>query len=160
VNPTAKALWMGLERSDAFINTFSTGLEGDDWFQRPDGLPNPAIWILGHLAHTRAKFLKMLIGEELHDESWDELFDMGVEPRDPKEYPGVEICHEALDKQFAQLKSYLETATEADLQGPPAVPSEYFDSKAAVIAFLTVHEAHHTGALSMTRRLLGKDRLF
>jgi uncharacterized damage-inducible protein DinB len=151
---------LGFERSNAFIDTFSTGLEGDDWLQRPDGLPNPAIWILGHLAHTRAKFLKLVIGKQTHDESWDELFDMGTEPRDPKEYPGVEACRAALEEQFAQLKAYLETATEEDLQAPPVRPSEYFDTKASVVAFLTVHEAHHTGALSMTRRLLGKDRLF
>jgi len=160
LNPTAEALWLGLERSNAFIDTFSTGLEGDDWYQKPDGLPNPAIWILGHLAHSRAKFLKMLVGKPMHDESWDELFDMGTEPRDPKEYPGVEVCREALDGQYARLKAYLETATEEDLQGPPAVPSEYFKTKASVLSFLTIHEAHHTGALSMVRRLLGKDRLF
>ena len=160
MNPTAHALWLGVERSNALIDTFSTGLEGDDWRQRPDGLPNPAIWILGHLAHSRAKFLKLLVGKQLHDESWDELFDMGTEPRDPTEYPDVEVCRAALDEQLATLKAYLETATEEDLQGPPAVFSEYFDSKASVVAFLTVHEAHHTGTLSMTRRLLGKDRLF
>jgi len=160
VNPTAQALWMEVERTNAFIDTFSTGLEGDDWLKRPDGLPNPAIWILGHLAHSRAKFLKLLVGKQLHDERWDELFDMGTEPRDPREYPSVEVCRAALDEQLATLQAYLETATEEDLQGPPAVSSEYFDSKVSVIAFLAAHEAHHTGALSMTRRLLGKDRLF
>ena len=160
MNPTAHALWLGLERSNAFIEMFSTGIEGDDWYQKPEGLPNPAIWILGHLAHSRAKFLKLVLGKQLYDENWDELFDMGTEPRDPREYPGVEVCRAALDAQFAQLKAYLEAATEEDLQSPPAVPSEYFKTKVSVIAFLTVHEAHHTGTLSMTRRVLGKDRLF
>ena len=160
MTPTAHALWLGLKRSNAFIDTFSTGLEGDDWLQKPDGLPNPAIWILGHLAHSRAKFLKLLIGKKLEEEGWDELFDMGTEPRDPKEYPSVDVCRAALAKQFAELEAYLKTASEEDLQGPTAVPSEYFETKASVVAFLTAHEAHHTGALSMTRRLLGKGRLF
>ncbi len=160
MNPTAHALWLGLERSNAFIDTFSAGLEGDDWYEKPEGLPNPAIWILGHLAHSRAKFLQLVLGTQLHHESWDELFDMGTAPRNPREYPGVEVSREQLNAQFAQLKAYLETATESDLQAPPAVASEYFETQASVIAFLTVHEAHHTGALSMIRRLLGKDCLF
>lgn len=160
MTPTAHTLWLGLDRTNAFIDMFSTGLDGDDWYQKPDGLPNPPIWILGHLAHSRAKFLKMLIGKQMHDKTWDDLFDMGTEPRDPREYPGVDVCRAALDEQLTALKTYLESATDGDLQGPPAVPSEYFATKTAVIVFLTVHEAHHTGTLSMTRRLLGKDRLF
>ncbi len=160
MNPTAKAFWMGLERSNGFIQTFSTGLDGADWLQQPAGLPNPAIWVLGHLAHTRAKFLEMLIGRKLCEDGWDDLFNMGAEPRDPSEYPRVEACRAALGARLADLKAYLETATEEDLLGPPSIPSEHFGSKASVLAFLTHHEAHHTGALSMIRRLLGKERLF
>jgi uncharacterized damage-inducible protein DinB len=160
VNPTAHVFWLGLERSNAFIDTFSEGLTGDDWFQKPAGLPNPAIWILGHLAHTRARFLEMLTGDKPVEEGWDALFDMGAEPRDPREYPSVEACRTALDARLADLKAYLETATVDDLQGPPSVPSEYFGSKASVLTLLSHHEAHHTGALSMIRRLVGKDRLF
>ena len=160
MNPTAHVLWLGLERSNALIDTFSTGLEGDDWFQRPPGLPNPAIWILGHLAHTRARFLELLTGEEVQEAGWDDLFNMGTEPRDPGDYPSVEACRAALGARLADLKAYLETATVEDLQGPPNGLSEYFDTKGSVFAFLTHHEAHHTGGLSMTRRLLGKERLF
>ena len=160
MNPTAHALWLGLERSNAFIDTFSAGLEDGDWFRRPPGLPNPAIWILGHLAHTRARFLELLTGEEVQEAGWNDLFNMGTEPRDPGNYPSVEACRAALDARLEDLKAYLETATVEDLQGPPSVPSEYFDSKASMLVFLTHHEAHHTGGLSMSRRLLGKGRLF
>ncbi len=57
------------------------------------------------------------------------------------------------------MKAYLETATESDLLAAPAVASEYFETQASVIAFLTAYEAHPTGALSMIRRLFGKGCL-
>jgi len=150
---------MGLERSNAFIAYFTTGMEGDDWLQRPAGIPNPAIWILGHLAHSRAGFLEMLTGKRAYEKGWDELFAMGAQPRDPNEYPGVEACRAALDSRLADLKAFLETTTVKDLEGPPCKHPEHFKSKSAVFAFMTHHEAHHTGALSMIRRLLGKQRL-
>lgn len=157
--PAAKAFRMGLERSDLFIRYFTTGMEGDDWLQQPAGVPNPAIWILGHLAHSRAGLLEMLTGKRIYEEGWDGLFDMGAEPREPSEYPGVDACRAVLDARLADLKAYLDTATEEDLEGSPCTDSEYFKTKAAVFAHLTHHEAHHTGALSMIRRLLGKGRL-
>ena len=31
MNSTAKVLWLGLERSNRFIDYFTTGMNGDDW---------------------------------------------------------------------------------------------------------------------------------
>ena len=87
MNPTVKAYWMGLERSNGFIDFFTRGMEGDDWLQRPAGVPNPAIWILGHLAHCRAGFLEMLIGQRMYEEGWDALAGLGVDPQDASVYP-------------------------------------------------------------------------
>ncbi len=155
----AQAFWMGLERSDMFIAYFTTGMEGDEWRKQPAGIPNSAMWILGHLAHSRAGFLEMLTGKKTYEQGWDDLFDMGAEPRDSSVYPDVGACRAILDARLADLKSYLEAATQEDLEGPPYTSSEYFVSKAAVLTHLTHHEAHHTGVLSMIRRLLGKERL-
>jgi len=159
VNSAAKAYWMGIEQSNAFIETFTTGMESEDWLQRPAGAPNPAIWILGHLAHSRARFLGLLTGETVLEAGWEELFGMGVDPQDPGNYPDAEACRAVLDARLHDLKDYLETASEQDLEGPPCMPSEYFKTKSAVLVLLTHHEAHHTGALSMIRRALGKDRV-
>jgi uncharacterized damage-inducible protein DinB len=159
VNPMAKAFWMGLEHSDGFIRYFTTGMEGDDWLKKPAGIPNPAIWILGHLAHSRASFLELLTGQKRYENGWKDLLWMGAEPRDPAEYPSPDVCWAALDARLADLKAYLDTASEEDLEGPPCTDSKFFKTKAAVLVHLTHHEAHHTGALSMIRRLLGKERL-
>lgn len=159
MNSTANAFWMGIEKSHAFIDYFTTGMEGDDWLHTPCGVPNCALWILGHLAHSRAGFLEMLTGERIYEDGWDPRFDIGVEPQDPRTLPDVGTCRAALDARLLDLKSYLETADEEDLEGPLCTPSTFFNTKASVLAHLTVHEAHHTGALSMIRRLLGKERL-
>jgi uncharacterized damage-inducible protein DinB len=159
VNSTAKAYWIGLKRSNGFIDYFTEGMEGDDWLRRPEGIPNPAIWVIGHLAQTRAGLLQMLTGLEKYEEGWDKLYGMGVEPQDASVYPDVETCRAVLDARMNDLKNYLETAREEDLESPPCTPSNFFKTKASVLAHLSHHEAHHTGALSMIRRLLGKDRL-
>ena len=101
----------------------------------------------------------MLTGIETYEEGWHELFEGGLEPRDPKEYPSVEACRAVLEARLSDLKAYLETATQEDLEGPTCTDSKHFKTKASAIVHLSHHEAHHTGALSMIRRLLGKERL-
>lgn len=159
MNSTAKAYWIGLKRSNSFIDFFTTGMEGDDWLQQPERIPNPAIWILGHLAQSRAGFLEMLTGKQTCEEGWAELFGLGVDPQDPSVYPDVETCRAVLDARLLDLQNYLETASEEDLESPPCTPSKFFRTKASVCVHLSHHEAHHTGALSMIRRMLGKDRI-
>lgn len=122
-------------------------------------MPNTAIWILGHLAHSRAGFLEMLTGQQSYEAGWEELFGMGVDPQDPSLYPDVATCRAVLDARLLDLKTYLETASEADLDSPPWSSSKFFETKGSVLAHLTHHEAHHTGALSILRRMLGKERL-
>lgn len=159
MNPTAHAFWMGLKRSNSFIDFFTQEMEGDDWLKRPGSVPNPAIWILGHLAQSRAGFLEMLTGEQRYEEGWAALFGMGVDPQDARGYPDVDTCRAVLDGRLQDLGQFLETVSEADLESPPCTPSKFFKTKASVLVHLSHHEAHHTGALSLIRRLLGKDRV-
>jgi uncharacterized damage-inducible protein DinB len=159
MNQMAKALWLGLEKSDMFVNFFATGITGDDWLKKPVGMPNPPIWILGHMAYHRAVFLELVSGKKTYDESWINLFSLGCEPRAAKEYPDADLCFEILKNRLADLKSYLESVSVEDLESPPTKISKFFQTKADVIVHLTHHEAHHTGSLAMARRLLGKDKL-
>ena len=115
--------------------------------------------ILGYLAHSRAGFLEMLTGQQSYEAGWDELFGMGIDPQDPSLYPDVATCRAVLDARLLDLKTYLETASEADLDAPPNMSSRHFKTKAEVLVHMTHHEAHHTGALSILRRMLGKERL-
>ena len=169
MNPAARVLWNGLKRSNSFIDIFSQGMEGDDWTKRPDGVPNTALWILGHLALNRAYFLGMLDdtfsadaewGPGFRMDEWGPLFGMGEELREGDLYPDLATCRAVLAKGMDAVKAYLEEATLDDLDAPPCIPSSFLKTKSHVIVHMTHHESHHTGCLSLIRRLLGKERLF
>jgi uncharacterized damage-inducible protein DinB len=159
MDPMAKAFWLGLERSNMFIEFFSRGMAAADWLRQPAGVPNPPAWTLGHLAFQRARFLELLTGTRTYEDAWIDLFEMGCASRPVGAYPQPEVCRAFLDARLQDLKAYLKTATVEDLEGPPCVPSKFFPTKAAALVHLTHHEAHHTGGLSLTRRLLGKEKL-
>lgn len=155
-----KAFWLGLQRSARFVELFSAGLEGEDWYARPAGVPNTAIWTLGHLAYHRCLFLELLTGERVYPEAWRGWFEMGSTPLpDPHGYPDVATCRTYLDLALAKLEAYLESVAEADLAAPPLRPSRFLATKADVLAHAAAHEAHHTGSLALLRRLLGKERV-
>jgi uncharacterized damage-inducible protein DinB len=159
LNQMAKAFWLGLERSDMFVHFFSTGMTQDDWPQQLEGVPNPPIWTLGHLAYQRAYFLEMVTGKKTYDETWVVLFELGCEPHSVNEYPDPETCFGFMKARLLDFKAYLETASIEDLESPPIIKSKFFPTKASVLIHLTHHEAHHTGGLAIMRRLLGKERL-
>jgi len=168
--PAAENLWKGMERSQSFIEIFTHGLDGDDWTARMEGIPNTALWILGHLALTRGYFLGLLSESFSADEAWGPAFKMdewgpmlgmGVEPKDSDALPDPETCFDILQKGMDSIHAYLETATLEDLDAPPCHPTDpYLKSKAQIVVHMAHHESHHTGALSMIRRRLGKDRMF
>jgi uncharacterized damage-inducible protein DinB len=160
MDPMAKAFATSFERSSKFVSYFTAGLEGEDWYARPAGTPNPAIWTLGHLAFHRGLFLELLSGERTYPESWRALFGMGCQPlADPHGYPDVATCLRYLKETHDALNAYLETASEAELETPPLQPSRFLALKADVLAHLVVHEAHHTGNVAVLRRLLGKEKV-
>ncbi len=159
MNPMAKAFLLGLERSNMFIGLFSEGMTDEDWRKQPDGVPNPAIWTIGHLAFQRALFLEMLTGRRTYDEDWIPLFELGCDPREAAVYPDIDTCRAFLDARLHDLKAYLESADAEDLESPPCLPSKFFQTKTAALVHLTHHEAHHTGCLSLLRRLLGKEKV-
>jgi len=168
--PAAAFLWKGMERSDSFIDIFTQGMEGDDWTKRPAGVPNSALWILGHLALTRAYFLSLLSesfdadaewGPDFSMDTWGPILGMGVEPQEPDGFPDPATCRVVLEKGMNGIKAYLESATLDDLNAPPCHPTDpYLKTKGQIVVHMAHHESHHTGSLSMIRRLLGKDRMF
>ncbi|HPS78689.1 MAG TPA: DinB family protein [Thermoanaerobaculaceae bacterium] len=156
----AKAFLMGIERSARFVEVFTRGLEGEDWYARPAGVPNPAIWTLGHIAYHRGLFYEMVTGERTYPEPWKALFDMGCTALgDPHGYPGVEECLAYMERTLGLWRTYLESASDEELAAstPSCVPR--LPTRAAVLSHCAVHESHHTGSLAIARRLLGKDRV-
>jgi hypothetical protein len=159
MEPMAKAIWLTYERSNLFIEFFSKGMSGEDYFACPEGTANPAIWIYGHLAYHRAYLLELLTGKKINDDEATALFGMGCEPVDYSAYPSIEASRALMLDRLQEIGNYLETATQADLELAPYADQEYFETKLAALVHLTLHEAHHTGCLSALRRRLGKERI-
>lgn len=156
----AKAFLMSVERSGRFVEVFTRGLEGEDWYAQPPGVPNPAIWTLGHIAYHRGLFYEMVTGERTYPHEWKALFDMGCTPlADPHGYPAVGECLAYMERLLGLWRAYLGSATDEELAaaGPHCVPR--LPTRADVVCHCAAHEAHHTGNLTLVRRLLGKDRL-
>lgn len=159
MNSMAKAFLLGLERSNMFVEVFTSGMEGEDWLQKPAGIPNPGIWIMGHLAFQRARFYELLTGKKTYDEDWISMFELGCEPKDAVAYPDIDSCRKFQKERLDDLKAYLKEVTEEELAAPTSIPSDFFKSRAAALVHLTHHEAHHTGELALIRRLLGKEKV-
>ena len=159
MNPVAKVFLQGIERSNMFIDVFTSGMEGEDWLRQPGGAPNCALWHLGHLAHQRGRFLEMLTGREHCEAEWGVLFDLGSPPCDGSALPDLETCRRVLDARLADLRTWLETAGKEDMAAPPARGTNFFPRRADALSHLSHHEAHHTGCLSMLRRMQGKDKV-
>ena len=159
MNSVAQAFWLGLQRSSGFITFFTRGMEGEDWYHQPPGAPNPPIWILGHLAYSRAQVLELLTGKSVYEEGWADRLAIGVEPQDATTYPDVDSCLRVLDARLKDLRSFLDSVSEEELSSPPSIPSRFFTTKMDVLIHLSHHEAHHTGSLSLLRRMRGHERL-
>jgi hypothetical protein len=156
----AKAFRMGIERNAKLVEVFTRGMEGEDWFVQPPGVPNPAIWTLGHIAYHRGLFYEMVTGECTYPETWRGVFGMGCKPlADAHAYPPVEVCHAYMEKALGLLGGYLESVTARGLALKPTIESRFLPTKADVLSHLICHEAHHTGNLALVRRLLGKDKV-
>lgn len=155
----ATALWMGLERSDRFVEVFTSNLRDEDWRATPPGFPNCPLWVLGHLAFYRGHFLDLCLGGRTVEEGWRGLFSIGSAPPPPEALPSVDACREELARRREMWRGWLETVSDAELREPCPALAPYFENRAQVVVHLTHHEAHHTGGLSMLSRLLGRGKI-
>ena len=157
---TAAIAWSLFERAQVGITRYTKDIAGDDWYARPQGVPTPMIWTLGHLAVYRDMALGALTGQSNAPESWRQLFMTGSEPSaDPATYPKPEELLAFIDATQIKLKAFFETCTEEDLAGPLPFPHPFLKTKLQAATMLPMHEAHHSGSLCLVRRMLGKERI-
>lgn len=155
----AQALQSGLDRSNLFLQFFTTEIEGDDWSRELAGFPNTALWTLGHLAFTRAYFYEMLTGKKIYEDSWKSLFNYGSPHANIEQLLPPEQCWDLAKAGYEHLSDFLANSTEEGLLSAPTIESNSFPTKLSIYIHLTHHESHHTGCLSMMRRVMGKEKL-
>ncbi|MCX7835858.1 MAG: DinB family protein [bacterium] len=159
MNQMALTLQKGLEKSNLFLKFFTTGLEGPDWTRELEGFPNSALWTLGHIAYSRAYFYELLSGKKIYQDAWKSWFEYGSPHTTVEQLPPLQECWTLAQIGFDHLIDFLSNVSEEDLLSAPYIASSSFATKLDLFIHLTHHEAHHTGSLSMMRRVMGKEKL-
>jgi hypothetical protein len=147
----------------AFDLQYAQGLVRDIPTERataqPAGLPNHAVWIVGHLT-VSLDFAGSALGlDPACDPSWERLFGIGSTPVDqPEQYPALPELADALAGGHARITPAYEALSPEQLAGPN--PIEKMRSNLATLddmmTFMLIsHEMMHLGQLSAWRRAIG-----
>ncbi|MDD4993686.1 MAG: DinB family protein [Paludibacter sp.] len=121
-------------------------------------------WLAGHIVNTRMTLTSILLGVG-QDPVYAQLFDKGTSQITGQTYPTID---ELLDKWkliSVELFTSIESLTEEKLFSPPPFQTSIPDTTLlGLIAFLTIHEAHHIGQISAFRKIseanANKDLVF
>jgi hypothetical protein len=130
----------------------------DKWTAQPAGLPNHALWTLGHLAASVA-FFASIAGVSVGPvpENYNTLFGMGAKPTaDSAAYPpAVEIIAH-YERTFKEFCAAIEKLSDAELAEPSAkADSGFVKLKIDALSRAAWHEGWHAGQVSLTRKAIG-----
>lgn len=156
---TAKAAAL---ESYIFTHNMTAGMvkdwPADKWTAQVPGLPNHALWTLGHLA-TSMPFFAAVAGVSVGalPEGYDALFGMGSKPTgDSAAYPpAVEVIAQ-YERTFREFCAAIEKLSDAELAEPSAkVDSGIVKLKLDALSRAAWHEGWHAGQVSLTRKAIG-----
>ncbi|HJO26372.1 MAG TPA: DinB family protein [Planctomycetota bacterium] len=141
--------------NNQLLATVSDGFEETDWLHTAGAGGNTAHWILGHLAAAR-RYLARRLGLLETAEPWEDAFDIGVTPADPKTYPSIEDLtvkfNEAGEILAASLATVSSTTLAKKLDEP--LPDGSTDL-AGMARFFYMHDTYHLGQIGLLRRQRG-----
>jgi len=126
--------------NDDLLPKVLTGLSPEQVWHRLTDKTNPALWIVGHLAQTRADILA-LTGNPF-DTGWADLFARGSSVGNPEKYPSIEEIQRVLSQINQKFYATLESLREDQLS-------------ADKLAGFALHDSYHLGQLAYIRKELG-----
>jgi len=127
---------------------------------------NHPAWILGHLAFSADRAIRVLGGEMLLTEEWAKPFLPGSQLSSQRsDFPSREELLQNLTRCFERAQQLAAAATPELLARPNPNPNAQMRAglptiEDAVAFLLTGHLAAHLGQLSMWRRMIGLPPLF
>ncbi|MBL8143978.1 MAG: DinB family protein [Acidobacteria bacterium] len=141
------------------VNKALDGLSDDELWQRPGDHSNPIYWLVGHMSWSRNALLKLLGGEFVAIPS-ARMFERGAEVAERATYPPFAEVVAGFKAVNAALRARMEAATDEELSATSARDFPVADKTLrGAVAFLTFHDAYHTGQIAYVRTWLGKGRL-
>ena len=121
--------------------------------KRPAIAINNVKWLAGHLVNTRYVLMSMIAGEPINP-LFREHFGKGSTGEILPTTPSLEeiMNHWAFTDE--KLQKTLEHITEDKLKSPPPFQSSIPDHTiAGLIAYMSMHESHHIGQISVIKKL-------
>jgi hypothetical protein len=125
---------------------------------------NHPLWVMGHLAFSRAGLLSMINGQPSSLGKWKDLFAGGTQPQsEPKVYPPYSEVLSAYQQTHRDTLRLLEEIGEANLDARPKAVMEKlrdmpdFQSNGRLFLFIAMHDMSHRGQLADARHALGRQ---
>jgi hypothetical protein len=129
----------------------------EDWTLQIFPGANHALWIVGHLSMVDNNVLGKFFSKSVEKAGYPEKFGRKSSPSpNPADYPQPEEILAFRRERRATLLDCISTLPDADFEKPvpPGLPP-FVQNAGQMFAFIAVHEATHSGQLSMCRRALG-----
>jgi hypothetical protein len=129
---------------DDLLSGALSGLSSEQLWHRLTDKTNPMLWLVGHLAQTRADMLA-LTGNPF-DTGWAGLFSRGSSIGNPEKYPSIEEIQRVLSQINQKFYATLESPNEGQLS-------------ADKLAGFALHDSYHVGQLAYIRKGLGHSAI-
>jgi DinB superfamily len=136
-----------------------------DWFTiPPNGVTNMA-WQVGHLAFAQYRLcLLRLRPRTAEDESLvsQRFIDTFSRDSDPSAIAGLtaEEILETFDRVHARIMIELPAYPDGELDLPPLIPHDLFNTRIAGLRYCPLHEMIHCGQIALLRRMFGQKPIW
>ena len=139
-----------------FMEESVADLSAREMVEQPAGVPNHAMWTLGHITYSCQGMAVELKAAPWLPDDWESRFGYGSTPSpDLSHYPDKSRMLELLADAADRLRAALAGMQEADVRRP--LPDESMPTMAHLLLQVVVaHTAFHAGQLAMWRRALGR----
>lgn len=145
----------------AFMQRLVADLSDEEMIMQPSGVPNHAVWTLGHVIHSCQAIAGELGVRPWLAEDWESYFGYGSSPNDVITLP--HLSKPLLLASFAEASDRLRTALLATDESrlleplPDAKACEILPTVGhALLQVVSAHTAFHAGQLAVWRRAIGR----
>ena len=143
------------EYTVGFMRDSIGGLSDEQMVAQPPGLPNHALWTLGHVAHSCQGIATEIGVASWLPGDWESRFGYGSSPSpDSARYPRKEEMLAIVADAARRLREALRAADASLLA--KSLPDETMPTMGHVLMQVVVaHTAYHAGQLAAWRRAVG-----
>ncbi len=145
-----------LEYTLDFVTKSVADLSEEEMVQQPSGVPNHAMWTLGHLVFSCQGIAAELGAEQWLPDDWESIFGYGSTPStDLSLYPKKSEMLSHLADAASRLRQTLLAADESVVR--QSLPDRIVPAMGHLLIQVVVgHTAYHVGQLAVWRRAIGK----